>query len=88
MGNIGQHIAYEAVIVPLTKPPQLQVETLHPALVGWVLTLPSITLLLGHCILGQDPDNEVGVQYKLTERVPEVNPAVKPRTGMNEMLLV
>jgi len=55
----------------------LQVETLHPALVGWVLTLPSITLLLGHCILGQDPDNEVDVQYKLIEQVPEVNPAVK-----------
>jgi hypothetical protein len=61
---------------------------LHAAPVGWVLTLPSITSLLGHCILGQVPDSEVGVQYRLTEQDTQVNPAVKLRTGKNEMLLV
>ena len=92
MENIGQHVAYDVVIVSLTKPPQLQEETLHPAPVGWVLTLPSMTLLLGHCMLGHDADNEAGVQYKLTtenrDNGPKFNSAVNQRTTeKNEMIL-
>jgi hypothetical protein len=33
--------------------------------VGWVVTLPSIRLLLEHCILEHDVPNEAGVQYRL-----------------------
>lgn len=49
-------------MVPLMKPPYEQVVTLQPALVACEVTLPSMRLLLLHCMLEHDAAKEEGVQ--------------------------
>lgn len=42
---------------------------LHPALVGFAVTFPSIRLLFRHCMFEHDTAIVEGVQYKLAKKI-------------------